>query len=110
MNARVLSRVFTAAVAAGMALPLLAAAADSMHKKVQLGTNVTVAGKALQAGNYDLTVDGNQAKFELKGKVVAEVPCTWKTLPAKSDHDIVVTDKDAVTEIEFKGETQAIDF
>jgi hypothetical protein len=55
-------------------------------------------------------VSGNQAKFESKGKVVAEVPCTWKTLPAKADHDVVLTSGAAVTEITFQGKTQAIDF
>jgi hypothetical protein len=111
MGAFVRSRFFTAVVAAGMALPLWATAAtDSLHKTVHLGATVTVAGKTLQEGDYDLVVSGNQAKFSSKGKVVAEVPCTWKTLPAKAEHDLVLTNGGAVTEIEFKGNTQAIDF
>ena len=111
MNVRVRSRFITALVAAGMALPLwLSAATDSLHKTIHLGSNANVAGKPLQAGDYDLLVSGNQAKFESKGKVVAEVPCTWKTLPAKADHDVVLTSGAAVTEITFQGKTQAIDF
>ncbi len=111
MNVRVRSRFITALVAAGMALPLcLPAATDSLHKTIHLGSNANVAGKPLQAGDYDLLVSGNQAKFESKGKIVAEVPCTWKTLPAKADHDLVLTSGDAVTEITFQGKTQAIDF
>jgi len=111
MSARVRSRFFTALVATAMALPLwVTAATDSLHKTVRLGATVTVAGKTLQAGEYDLVVSGNQAKFSSKGKVVAEVPCTWKTLPAKADHDLVLSSGGTVTEIEFKGTTQAIDF
>jgi hypothetical protein len=111
MNANVRSCLFTALVAIGLALPFwVTAATDSLRKAVYLGSTATVAGKTLQAGDYDLVVKGNQAKFERKGAVVAEVPCTWKTLPAKSDHDGVDIDHGAVTEIQFKGNTQAIDF
>ena len=85
-------------------------AADTLHKSIHIGTSATVAGKALQAGDYDILVNGNQAKFSMKGKVVAEVPCTWKTLPGKSEHDIVQIEGGAVTEIDFQGKTQAIDF
>jgi hypothetical protein len=94
-----------------MALPLcVSAATDSMHKTVHLGGTATVAGKTLQEGDYDLVVTGHQAKFSSKGKVVAEVPCTWKTLPAKAEHDEVLITSGAVSEIEFQGKTQAIDF
>jgi hypothetical protein len=31
-------------------------------------------------------------------------------LQAKAEHDVVMMDKGAVTEIEFQGKTQAIDF
>jgi hypothetical protein len=110
MTARVRSRLLTALVATGMALPLWLTAADSLHKKVHIGASATVAGKALPAGDYDLMVSGNQAKFQSKGKVVAEVPCTWKTLPAKSEHDIVQIDNGTLTEIEFQNAAQAIDF
>src|SRR6266478_6211524 len=86
MNARVRTRLITAVVAVGMALPIWASAADSLHKTIHIGSNATVAGKALTTGDYDLLVDGNQAKFtSKKGKVVAEVPCTWKNLPAKAE-------------------------
>ena len=111
MNVRVRLRFIAALVATGMTLPLwVSAATDSLHKTIHLGTTATVAGKTLQEGEYDLVVSGNQAKFESKGKVVAEVPCTWKTLQAKAEHDVVMMDGGAVTEIEFQGKTQAIDF
>jgi hypothetical protein len=111
MNVRVRSRFITALVATGLVLPLwVTAAPDSLHKTIHLGATATVAGKTLQEGDYDLVVTGNQAKFESKGKVVAEVPCTWKTLQAKAEHDLVLTDGGAVTEIEFQGKAQAIDF
>jgi hypothetical protein len=110
MNARVRSRLFVAVVVIGMSVPLCVSAADSIHKKVHLGGSASVAGKTLPAGDYDLMVEGNQAKFQSKGKVVAEVPCTWKALPAKADHDEVLIDKGALTELEFQGNNQAIDF
>ena len=111
MNVSVRSRFITALVAIGMALPIWSAvAADSIKKTVHFGATATVAGKTLQEGDYDLVVTGTQAKFSSKGKVVAEVPCTWKTLPAKSEHDMVMITGGAVTEIDFQGKTQAIDF
>ena len=111
MNVRVRSRFIIALLATGMALPLwVTAATDSLHKTIHLGATATVAGKTLQEGDYDLVVSGNQAKFASKGKVVAEVPCTWKTLPSKAEHDLILTDGGAVTEIEFQGKTEAIDF
>jgi hypothetical protein len=110
MNARVRTRLITTVLAIGMALPIWATAADTIHKTVHIGSNATVAGKALNSGDYELVVDGNQAKFTSKGKVVAEVPCTWKNLPAKAEHDMVMIDSGAVTELQFQGKTQAIDF
>jgi hypothetical protein len=111
MNLRVRSRLIAAVVATGMSLPVwVTAAPDSMRKTIHIGSSATVAGKPLTEGDYDLVVSGNQAKFSNKGKVVAEVPCTWKTLPNKADHDVVMMDGSAVTEIEFQGKTQAIDF
>ncbi len=111
MNVRVRARFITALVAIAMALPIgVTAASDSLHKTIHLGQTATVAGKTLQEGDYDLMVSGNQAKFASKGKVVAEVPCTWKTLDVKAEHDLVLTNGGVVTEIEFQGKTQAIDF
>src|SRR5260370_13477729 len=109
MNARVRTRLITTVVAIGMALPIWATAADTLHKTVHIGSDATVAGKALTSGDYDLVVDGNQAKFTSKrGKVVAEVPCTWKNLPTKAEHDVVMIDSGALTEVQFHGQTQAI--
>lgn len=110
MNAGLRSRLITAVVATAMAMPIWVTAADSIHKTVHIGSNATVAGKTLTEGDYDLMVNGNQAKFSSKGKVVAEVPCTWKNLPAKAGHDIVMIDGGALTEVQFQGKTQAIDF
>ena len=111
MDARVRMRFLTALIAIGMSVPLwLTAATDSLHKTVHLTSTATVAGKTLQEGDYSLTVSGNDAKFMSKGKVVAEVPCTWKTLQSKPAYDEVLIDGGAVTEIEFQGQTQAIDF
>jgi len=110
MNARLRLRIGTAVMATGLALPLWLTAADSIHKTVHIGSAATVAGKSLSEGDYDLQVNGNQAKFTSRGKVIAEVPCTWKNLPAKAEHDIVMIDGGALTEVQFQGKTQAIDF
>jgi hypothetical protein len=110
MTVIVRTRFFTGLVATAMAIPLWLTAADTIHKTIHIGSSATVAGKSLQAGDYDLMVNGTQAKFSMKGKVVAEVPCTMKTLPAKSEHDIVQIDGGAVTEIDFQGKTEAIGF
>jgi hypothetical protein len=111
MNVRVRTHFSTAVMAIAMTFPLwLTAGADSLHKRVHLSSPATVGGKTLQEGDYDLMISGNQAKFTSNGKVVAEVPCTWKTLETKAAYDQVLINGGAVTEIEFQGKTQAIDF
>src|SRR5260370_27227697 len=100
MNARVRTRLITTVVAIGMALPIWATAADTLHKTVHIGSDATVAGKALTSGDYDLVGDGNQAKVTSKrGKVVAEGPCTWKNFPTKTEHNLVMIDSRSVTGI-----------
>ena len=111
MNVRVRMHFSTALMAIAMTFPLwLTAGTDSLHKRVHLSSPATVGGKTLQVGDYDLLISGNQAKFTSNGKVVAEVPCTWKTLETKPAYDQVLINGGAVTEIEFQGKTQEIDF
>jgi hypothetical protein len=111
MNVRVRTNFSAALIAIAMTFPFwLAAGTDSLHKRVHLSSPATVGGKTIPEGDYDLIISGNQAKFTSNGKVVAEVPCTWKTLETKAAYDQVLIDGGAVTEIEFQGKTQAIDF
>jgi hypothetical protein len=64
----------------------------------------------LEPGQYKVVAEGNTAKFERDGDIVAEAPFTWKTLSSKPEYSEVMTDHDRITEIDFSGKTQAIVF
>ena len=77
---------------------------------INLQQQVTMHNSTLTPGRYEVVVEGNQAKFKQDGKVVAEIPCTWKTLPSKSQYSAVLVKNNQITEIDFSGKTQAINF
>jgi hypothetical protein len=83
---------------------------DSVSTTISVSTTVSVNNKTLEPGEYKVVVEGNTAKFERDGDVVTEAPCTWKTLPNKSQYSDVATDHNRITEIDFSGKTQAIVF
>jgi hypothetical protein len=83
---------------------------NSLRKMIVLNSDTQVEGKMLKAGQYELTVNGNQASFESAEKIITEVPCTWKTLEKKAAYDSEIYDQNTLAEIQLNGKTQAIDF
>lgn len=77
---------------------------------IDLTTPMSIQGEQLQPGTYKVVADGNEAKFERDGKVVAQVPCTFKTLTQKAQMDDFRTDNNRLTQIDVSGKTQAIVF
>jgi len=112
MSRRVLQFSLAIAVLSAMSIPVLArpSSKDSLSATVNLLSTVTVGNKTVEAGEYKVVAQDNSAKFEKEGKVVAEVPCTLKTLPAKARETMVAVDHDTLTEIQVSGKMQAIEF
>ena len=100
------------ATAAVVSLPAMAnpSSNDTLKTNISINLNTTVQNKNLKPGDYKVEVEGNEAKFLQKGKLVTEVPCTIETLPAKSQYTDVVTNHGKLTEIDMSGKTQAIHF
>ena len=83
---------------------------DSITASIKLTSAATVAGTKLGPGDYKVAVEGNKAKFQQGGKVVAEVPCTVKDLSIKINTTTFVLDGDQLSEIQVAGKAKAIDF
>ncbi len=64
----------------------------------------------LAPGEYKVIAEGNKATIEKGGKVVAEVPCTLKTLSNKAPQTAATVDHGSLTEILASGKTEAIEF
>ncbi|MGD0907306.1 MAG: hypothetical protein ABSA96_06970 [Candidatus Acidiferrales bacterium] len=112
MSRRVLQFSLAVAVLSVMSIPVLArpSSKDSLSTTISLVTAVNVGNKMIEPGEYKVVVQDNSAKFEKDGKVVAEAPCTLKTLPTKAHETAVSVDHDKLTEIQISGKTQALEF
>ena len=108
-------RITTVSVTLLMTLPLIAFArpkptATQMEKKtVEIGKTVTVDGKTLAPGKYEVFIENNKAEFEQDGRTLLTARCQWKSLDSKSPYDSTQTDKDVLQEIEFQGSKEALD-
>ena len=85
-------------------------AKDSLSATINVESTSSLSNTKLAPGEYKVVTEGNMAKFERNGNVVAEVPFTWKTLSTKSPYTAVLSDHDRITEIDFSGKTAAIEF
>ncbi len=83
---------------------------DSLTATIDLSSKTTIQNKQLQPGHYKVVAEGNEAKFERNGKIVAEVPCTLKTLSQKAQQDDYQTDQNRLIQIDVSGKMQAITF
>jgi len=112
MSRRVLQFSLAIAVLSVMSIPVLArpSSKESLSATVNILTKVNVGNKMVEPGEYKVVVQDNATKFEKDGKVVAEAPCTLKTLPAKARETIVAIDNNTLTEIQISGKTQAMEF
>ena len=70
----------------------------------------TIAGTHLKAGDYQLKVEDNGTELQVvqEGKLVAHVPVQWVQLPNKAKTTEVMLDNNQITEVQFGGETQAV--
>lgn len=112
MNMRFVNVLAATALFSFMAVPSWAKSNSngSLKTTIDLESTTTVRDKTLPPGQYKVIADGNEASFELNGKIVAEVPCSLKTLSSKAPQTAFVLDSNRLTEIQVSGKTQAIEF
>jgi hypothetical protein len=72
--------------------------------------STTIAGTHLKAGDYQLKVEDNGTELQViqEGKLVAHVPVQWIQLSNKAKTTEVMLDNNQITEVQFGGETQAV--
>jgi hypothetical protein len=92
-----------------LALPVWA---HTESTQMEISSPTMIAGTQLKPGDYEVRVkDGApQASIVQDGQVVAEVPCQWIQLPRKAESSQVLLTNDKITEIDFGGKTEALQF
>ena len=91
-------------------LPIWAAHTDSISWDVTQPT--TIGSAQVKPGDYQLRVEEGQTELQVvqKGKVIAKVPVHWTQLPNKAADSEVQVDNNQVTQVQFAGRTEAIQF
>lgn len=99
-------------VALLVAMPLAARDAAKNGKvtngEVDILSTVTLAGKQLKPGTYQIAADDSKVTVSMAGKVVAEAPVEWKDETTKPRYSKVVTTDDQVKEIHFNGKMRYV--
>jgi hypothetical protein len=94
-----------------MALPLWAGTSSHNDSTAfDVTQTATVGQTQLAPGHY--TLQANEASNELNirqnGKMVASVRCHWVQLPQKAHDSEVLANNNHVTEVDFRGRTEAL--
>ena len=114
MEHRRMNLVVTILAALALVIPIAARADDSKTIKpvsrvaVDLHSAVTLGGKDLKPGSYQVSADGSKMTISRDGKVVAEAPIEWKDGQSKASYTSVVTDGNQITEVHFDGKAKYI--
>jgi hypothetical protein len=99
-------------VALLVAMPLAARDAAKNGKtttaELDILSTVTLAGKQLKPGTYEISADDSKVTLSLRGKVVAEAPVEWKDEITKPQYSNIVTNDNQVKEIHFNGKMRYV--
>ena len=109
MFRRILYRDLAIVVGLTFALPMWA---KPLKKSIELYSRARVGETALLAGQYELVVDDKTAiaTVEKNNKVVAEIPHQMIQIAKVSTNALIFDEKSELTELDFPGKTQAIEF
>jgi hypothetical protein len=106
------TRTFAALAVLLLAAPVFAAknAAGTNSATYEVHDPTTIGQTQLKPGQYSLeAVDGqNELSIVQRGKVIGKAPCHWIQLPAKASASQVLSDQGKVTQVNFKGNVQAV--
>ena len=76
--------------------------------KVDILSTVTLAGKQLKPGTYEVRAEESKVTLLVNGKVIAEAPVEWKDETTKPNYSKIVTTDDQVKEIHFNGKMRYV--
>ena len=101
-------------VALVLAMPAVARDAAAKNGKstsatLDISVPVSLAGKQLKPGTYNITADDARVTLAQNGKVVAEAPVQWKDEPSKARYSKIVTVGDHLKEIHFGGKMRYVE-
>jgi hypothetical protein len=100
-------RLLAVVAALALALPMMA---KPIKESIQLYKPAKIAGKSLEAGNYQLLIEDTKVTLRLKGETVAEVEGKWVESPSKARATTVVLQDDKIIEIRFGGKQRFLKF
>ena len=90
-----------------LAVPVMA---KPIKQSIQLYKPAKIVGKSLEAGSYQLLIEGNKVTMRTKGEVVAEVEGEWVESETKASATTVVLRGEDIVEIRFGGKTRYLKF
>ena len=112
MSRGLVCRVSAGLLAVALLLPVTSQAGGGKDAKATAKTSmvfqnpVTLAGKPIKPGNYEIAADETKVSISQFGKVVAEAPVQWKDDTSKSEYSNIVTDGGSIKEIHFGGKAR----
>ena len=102
------SRVAALFVALAMVVPVFA---KPFTKTINLSQTAKIGKASLQAGEYQLSIDGNKATVQRGKNPLAESEGRWEDREAKSEYtSILVGDDGQVREVRFAGQKRVFVF
>jgi len=106
------NRSFAALAILLFALPALAAKNAPGTNSVTFSVHeaTTIGQTQLKPGEYSLQAVDGQSELDIlqHGKVIGKAACHWIALPAKAAVSEVLTDQGKVTQVNFRGDIQAV--
>ena len=102
MQGKSLLRIVALLVVVALAVPALA---KPVSKSISLPQKVRIGGTALDAGSYQLLIDGTSVTIKKGRQVVAQVEGQWEQMAKAPDYtSVLLGDNGEVKEIRFRGE------
>jgi len=95
-------------VALAMAVPVFA---KPFNKTINLSQTAKIGKASLQAGEYQLSIDGNRATVQKGKNTVAESEGRWEERDTKSDYtSVLLGENGQVREVRFAGQRRVFVF
>ena len=108
MKANSVSRIAALFVALAMVAPVFA---KPFTKTINLSQSAKIGKASLQAGEYQLSIDGNKATVQRGKNTIAESEGRWEDRDKKSDFtSILLGENGQVREVRFAGQKRVFVF
>jgi hypothetical protein len=108
MKANSVSRIAALFVALAMVAPVFA---KPFTKTINLSQSAKIGKASLQAGEYQLSIDGNKATVQKGKNTIAESDGRWEDRDKKSDFtSILLGENGQVREVRFAGQKRVFVF